>query len=693
MTQATPMSVVKRPSAFVRPVIEDDVVWVAIYLRVSTGRQATHGFGLPVQDELCRQYCGRFPAFRVFDVYIDDGASGTVTDRKDLNRLLADAEQHPIKFVVVAYLNRQSREEYVGYYLDKELADRGVTLVSATQDPDPYHINRVYRGMQRVMDAEDRRVILERTNHGRQEAAEAGFWTGGPAPFGYTIIGQGKKRSTLGINEQEAACLLRAVELIVDQGMHVTRAAEQLNAEGLHPRNAPRWTEGNLNKRLRSEAASGYSTFRKISGEYSSGRVQTKLNKDGTAALGDTVVRKLPEIIPAARYALLIAALEKNGRAPDPENKYLLSGHIKGRCGANYHGATNGARRYVCGGKGGTTKKTGCKDLALRADLVESAVWGKLAEFFSDRDMLKKLAQEWLDLLPGDRARHAENVVSLEAEVEKHRRTLETLTQQLADPDMDSDEKEIQLGSKAALMVTFKLKKNELAQARVALEDYDTLHADVTRVVELVRDTEVRIHGMSDAEKAVLLKLLRIEVRVVGNDVRADLGIPSPVESWHREQNVLVPDDPDDATWEAVEAFLYERERGLRVKHVPPERVRMCLRAILHRLRTGCRWVDLPEEFVPGVYKHWSSVAGAQYAWWNSGTWRGLVALLLASGGGSELKTPRPLPPLEILGRFNPELLERSTLQVDALQVDVSGQASRSLSEQSKIFSFTLQVA
>lgn len=688
MTQATPMSVVTKPTAFVKPSIEDNVVWVAIYLRVSTGRQATHGFGLPVQEEICRQYAGRFPEFRVFGVYTDDGASGTVTDRRDLNRLLADAEKHPIKFVIVAYLNRQSREEYVGYYLDKELGERGVTLVSATQEPDPYHINRVSRGVQRVIDAEDRRAILERTNNGRQESAEAGYWTGGPAPFGYSIIGQGKKRSTLGVNEKEAACLLRAVELIVDEGMNVTRAAAQLNAEGFRPRSAPAWTEGNLNKRLRSEAASGYSTFRKTSGEYNSGRVQTKLTKEGTAALGQTVVRKLPEIIPADRYTLLRAALEKNGRSPDPENRYLLSGYIKGRCGANYHGATNGARRYVCGGKGGTTKKAGCKDIALRADLAESAVWGKLAEFFSDRDRLKKLAQEWLDLLPGDRARHAENVVALEADIEKTRRTLEKLTQQLADPDMDADEAEIQRGSKAALMVAYKLKKNELAQAKDALEEYDALHADVTRVVDLVRDTEVRIHEMSDAEKAVLLKLLRIEVRIVGNDVRSDLGIPSPVEAWHREQDVLVPDDPDDDTWKLAEALLYERERGLRVKRVPPERVRMCLRAILHRLRTGCRWVDLPQEFVPGVYKHWSSVAGAQYAWWDSGTWRELVALLLAPGGGRELRTPRPLPPLEVTGRFNPDLLERS-----ALQVGVSGQASRSLSKSSKIFSFTLQVA
>lgn len=685
--QTTPLLVVKRTSPIIKATCEEaEITWVAIYLRVSSDGQARLGFGLDTQLEINQAYVARFPNFRVFGIYTDEGVTGTVTDRKDMKRLIRDAQVHPIKFVIVAYLNRQSRDEYVGYYLDNELKEVGVTLVSATQDPNPYDINLLARGVQRVVDADDRRKILAQTNNGRQLAAEAGFWTGGPAPFGYEIIGQGKKRSTIGIDKVEAACLLRAVELVVDEGMNVAEAATQLNLEGFRPRNVASWTAANLHKRLRAESTGGFSTFRKSPGEFGAS-VLTKVKADGSPALGAPVVRQLPEIITPKRHKLLLAALEKNSYGPrDPDNQYLLSGHIKGRCGGHYHGATGDSRRYVCSGKG-RPKQTKCKDIALRADLLEETVWQELGAFFKDQDRLTALAEEWTALLPSDRQKHEQNVKVLETEVARQRGVLETLTQQLAEPDLDPDDAEIRRGSKAALLQAWKLKKTELAQAKAAVEDYDRIHADVTRVADLVRDTQVRIDTMTNPEKTVLLKLLRIEIRVVGDAVRADCGMSSPLEAWHRDENVLVPDDPDDALWESVADLLYTHERGLRSKAVPEERVRACLRAILHRLRTGCRWLDLPEEFVPGVYGHWSSISTMQYRWWQTGTWRRLVELMLRDADGMPIGTPPARPPLEIVGRLNPDLLEPVSIIVSAV-----GQASRTLSDGSKIFSFTLQV-
>jgi len=663
MEHNTPMPVINTGAAFQRIDPREVIVEVVGYIRVSTDGQAEKGFGIPVQKDHILSYIARFPNWRFGGFYTDDGVSGRLTEREGFEKLITDGRSRSIKFVVVARLNRQSREEYAGYHLDQRLKEIGAVVVSATQDADPYNIDLLARSVHRAVDAQDWRNIIKNTIDGTQKAAEAGYWTNGPAPYGYEIVGQGKKRPTIAVYDAEKKCLLRMVELIVDSGFNCAETAAQLNAEGFRTRSGSAWTANNVLKRLTSEAATGYSTYRKTSNP------RTKLDADGNPLYGPPVTRKLPEIIPPDRYKLLLTSLAKNSRSPwDREHPYILSGHIKGRCGSHYLGGRgrDRQRRYVCHGV--HVKGSGCKDVQLKADEVEEAVWAKLQEKLEDGDVLRTLANEWLAQLPQDRVMHERNAIALDAEAEKLQATLINLTTRIEAPDLDADERDILNASKSATMQAWKVKKTELRQAKERLEQYDTQHESVLRVHRLVNSAQFKLNGMSAQERGTMLRLLQVEVRVADTATRPQHGKPTELENWHRAELVPIPDDPSEELWPEMLRIMHEHNPGLRKKAVPDERTLVMIRAILHRLRTGCRWNDLPEEFGS---VHRGSIASAQMRWWGNGSWRALVQFLNQYGVGSEISTPTSIPPLDLKVHFRPDLLE-----LDKNDLVLSGRSS-----------------
>lgn len=671
MTQATPMNAVPLGNAFSKAdLAHDQTVWVAIYRRVSTESQADDGFGLDDQLKIDQNYCARFANWRVFDIYTDGGVSGTATEREDLDRLLRDAEQNPIRFVIVARLDRQSREEYVGYYLDHQLAERGVTLVSATQDSNPYEISKMMRGFQRVIDAEDRRKIIANTNGGRQRAAENGYWVGGRLPFGYESTGG--KRSVVKINENEAKIIRRVTELMVDEGLNLTDTVRALNAEGLLTRTGVPWTVSNLRSRVTSDAFAGVTVFRKIRG--TNARRGTKTAPDGRPLLGETVQRQLPQILTPERHTALIAAIEANGIAE--RQSYLLSGFLHGYCGARLHGnVVQDVRRYKC--------SESCGERAFNAQVVEDAVWAKLASFLKDKKTLAQLAQQWIDELPNDRQRHAEHKVALTAEVERHRKTLESITLTLHDPNMDPDERDIHEASKGAAMLLYKGKKAALEQVTQILADYEEAQAEVTRMAALVKDASLRVDNMNITQKRTLLKLLKVHIKVTEQS-RGDSGLPSPLEEWHRANGFLVPSDPADGTWETIEDVLRAKTQFLRFK-ATRDGLRPALCAILHRLRTGCRWTDVPDELTR-PYGGYEACRRLQFLLWKKGLWPEIIEIL--GEHGLPIATPSPYPKLTMTGRFNPTVLKHSEMYL-------TGAGERAWSESlmlAKIMQFELEV-
>ena len=94
---------------------------VAIYIRLSRedgDKEESDSVGN--QRKLLTEYVNKHDDFILYDVYIDDGFTGTNFNRPDFHRMIADIEDNKVNCVVVKDLSRFGRD-YIdtGRYLER----------------------------------------------------------------------------------------------------------------------------------------------------------------------------------------------------------------------------------------------------------------------------------------------------------------------------------------------------------------------------------------------------------------------------------------------------------------------------------------------------------------------------------------------------------------------------------------------
>ena len=95
----------------------------AIYLRVSTDKQAQEGDSIPAQRDALKKYIDSHDDMILFGEYMDDGVSGTKSDRDELQRMLNDVKEGMIDQILVTKLDRLYRN--IRHYLNmQELLDK-----------------------------------------------------------------------------------------------------------------------------------------------------------------------------------------------------------------------------------------------------------------------------------------------------------------------------------------------------------------------------------------------------------------------------------------------------------------------------------------------------------------------------------------------------------------------------------------
>ena len=80
----------------------------AIYMRVSTARQAEEGDSIPAQREALTKYAQEHHYILVGE-YLDDGISGTKDERDEFQRMLSDVRSGKIDLILITKLDRIHR--------------------------------------------------------------------------------------------------------------------------------------------------------------------------------------------------------------------------------------------------------------------------------------------------------------------------------------------------------------------------------------------------------------------------------------------------------------------------------------------------------------------------------------------------------------------------------------------------------
>ena len=196
------------------------------YCRVSTAGQVGEGkYGIDDQRAKINEYC-KENDIEVVRWYIDEGVSGALLKRPALNRLLDGEETNPpIEYVVAARADRISRDIAKYYAIKVKLEERGLTILSATEDWSAQdRIMSLILENFLAMTAEiEKDHIKNRMTGGRLQKAAKGGYAGGKVPYGYKV-----ENGKLVINESEAE-VVREIFRYRGEGAAFRTIADKLN--------------------------------------------------------------------------------------------------------------------------------------------------------------------------------------------------------------------------------------------------------------------------------------------------------------------------------------------------------------------------------------------------------------------------------------------------------------------------------
>lgn len=182
------------------------------------------------QKEILTQYA-KENNLNIYDVYIDDGYSGTNFERPDFKRMIQDIKDKKVNMVIVKDSSRLGRD-YIGFgeYVEKIFPENQVRLVSILDNYDSAIDNGVadtlpFRAVINDLYAKD---ISKKVKASKHKNAVNGLFNGNRTPYGYKR--SENDRHKLAIDEEYAQNVRRIFDLYLE-GTTLNQIAYTFNDE------------------------------------------------------------------------------------------------------------------------------------------------------------------------------------------------------------------------------------------------------------------------------------------------------------------------------------------------------------------------------------------------------------------------------------------------------------------------------
>src|ERR1700730_13323511 len=236
-------------------------VRAALYLRVSTGRQADSDLSIPDQRRQAKGYCAS-RGWEIVSDYVEPGQSATDDRRPEFQRMIHAATTKPPAFdvVLVHSFSRFFRDQFQLEFYVRRLAKAGVRLVSITQELGDDPMSNMIRQIMALFDEYQSKENAKHTLRAMKESARQGFWNGALPPIGYRIVESPEQlghrtKKTLEIDPIQAETV-RLIFRLAREGngssgpMGVKKITKHLNTAGIRTRDGGRWGIGAVHKVL-----------------------------------------------------------------------------------------------------------------------------------------------------------------------------------------------------------------------------------------------------------------------------------------------------------------------------------------------------------------------------------------------------------------------------------------------------------
>ncbi|PZU59380.1 MAG: recombinase family protein [Sphingobium sp.] len=397
----------------------------ALYLRVSTARQAEHDVSIPDQRKQGEAYC-LSRGLELVDTFVEAGASATNDRRPEFQRMIEAGTSKPASFdvVVVHSFSRFFRDHFELEFYVRKLAKNGVKLLSITQEmgDDPMHVM-----MRQIMALFDEYQSKENAKHvlrALKENARQGFWNGSLPPIGYRVVDAeqrgAKMKKKLEIDPIHADTVRLAFKLALEGDgtsgpMGVKSITKHLNERRIFTRDGGRWGIGTVHRMLTRPTYIGRHEFNK--------RGKSKELKPSE----EVIAVEVPAIIDQATFDAVQAHFKaRNPKVAHPQvvgGPTLLTGLIHcGKCGGAMTirtGKGGRYRYYTCSMKA-RQGATACEGMTVSMERLDDLVANYLADRLLDPDRLEDVLAEVLDRRQERSDRRREHIAEL------NRRSAET---------------------------------------------------------------------------------------------------------------------------------------------------------------------------------------------------------------------------------------------------------------------------
>jgi len=246
-------------------------VRAALYLRVSTGRQADNDLSIPDQRRQTENYCAS-KGWGVAEVYVEPGASAMDDRRPEFQRMIDAAlvKGPPFTVIVVHSFSRFFRDQFQLELYVRKLAKNGVRLVSITQALSDDPMGNMIRQIMGMFDEYQSRENGKHTLRAMRENAIQGYWNGARPPLGYRVVAAeqrgAKTKKKLEIDPLHADTVRLIYRLALEGAdgsgpLGIKSITTYLNEKGLRTRDGGRFGVASVHQILTRETYIGRHKF------------------------------------------------------------------------------------------------------------------------------------------------------------------------------------------------------------------------------------------------------------------------------------------------------------------------------------------------------------------------------------------------------------------------------------------------
>ena len=487
---------------------------IAAYCRVSTDKEDQLN-SLETQKEFFLEYTKR-TGDNLIKLYADEGISGTkIKNRKEFQRMLADAEKGLFDMVVVKDISRFARNTVDLLQSVRKLKALGIETQFLTANMTSMGNSEFVLTIFGALAQEESANTSKRIKFGKKMNAEKGRVPN--IVYGYDkTIGD---YFNLSINEQEASVIRQMYKWYTEEGYGGAKIAKMLNDRGIKTKRGNNWSQNSVCRILTNEIYTG----KIINGKEEIADFLTGQRKEKDESEWLVTVRPELRIIDDETFDRAQDILK--GRHDSfkltherQSNKYLFSTLIKCKdCGWSFRRTVrqykNTYVRWVCSGHNGR----GADSCPNAVTVDEEELIQVLQEYFQDvlskkKKVIDHVIREFQRVYKA-KDENIEYEKELNAELNKLRKSREKYMDMYTDDLISREElnekiggmrKEIERLENELKMVSYHLTKGEQLEAILnstfkQMEDITDVHEMTnTQLKRLIQKIEVDKDGNVD---------------------------------------------------------------------------------------------------------------------------------------------------------------------------------------------------